>query len=58
VRCWSLETEVGIYARVPLGAEESLEVIVEKDFACLDRNDEESTDTFANPLLATNYQVC
>lgn len=41
--------QVGIYASVPVGSHESLEVIVEKDFACLDGSDEENEDTFANP---------
>lgn len=54
---WRLETEVGIYTRVPIGAGDSLEVIIEKDFACLDRSDEDNKDTFANPLTATNCQV-
>jgi hypothetical protein len=54
---WRLETEVGIYTRVPIGAGDSLDVIVEKDFACLDRSDKDNKDTFANPLAATNCQV-
>ncbi len=54
---WRLETEVGIYTRVPIGAGDSLEVIIEKDFACLDRSDDDNKDTFANPLTATNCQV-
>jgi len=32
-------------------------VIVEKDFACLDRSDEGNKDTFANPLAGPNCQV-
>jgi hypothetical protein len=44
-----VETEtVGIYGEVQGGAG-SLELIVEKDFACLDRQDEENADTFPNP---------
>ena len=54
---WSLETEVGINTQVPIGAGNSLEVIVEKDFACLDSSDEDNKDTFANPLAGTNCQV-
>jgi hypothetical protein len=54
---WSLESEVGVYTQVPIGAGDSLEVIVEKDFACLDRSDEGNKDTFANPLAGTNCQV-
>jgi hypothetical protein len=47
---WSLETEVDVYTQVPVGAGDLLEVIVEKDFACLDRSDEANKDTFAYPL--------
>lgn len=54
---WSLETEVGVYSQVPIGAGNLLEVIVEKDFACLDRSDEGNKDAFANPLASTNCQV-
>jgi hypothetical protein len=54
---WSLEAEVGVYTQVPIGAGASLEVIVEKDFACLDRSDEGNKDTFANPLAGTDCQV-
>lgn len=48
-RIWSAESEVGVYTSVEIGSAGSLEVIVEKDFACLDRSDEENSDTFANP---------
>lgn len=51
VRIWSKESEVGVYTSVDTGAAEPLEVIVEKDFACLDRSDEDNVDTFANPHL-------
>lgn len=52
---WSNESEVGIYASLENGAAGSLEVIVEKDFACLDRGEEDNADTFANPHAG---QVC
>ena len=48
-RTWSEPGEVGIYTAVDIGAEGLLEVILEKDFACLDRSDEDNTDTFVNP---------
>jgi hypothetical protein len=48
-RSWAKESAVGVYATVAIGSEISLEVIVEKDFACLDRSDVENSDTFANP---------
>lgn len=46
---WGMENEVGVYGTLGIGDTDSLEVIVEKDFACLDRSDEENQDTFANP---------
>ena len=45
---WGLENEVGVYGTLDCG-EGSLEISVEKDFACLDRSDEENKDTFTNP---------
>ena len=49
LRLWSNDAEVGIYSSIELGRGSSLEVVIEKDFACLDRSDDENTDTFANP---------
>jgi hypothetical protein len=49
MRFWGRDAEVGIYESLDLGHLGSLEVIIEKDFACLDRSDEENDDTFANP---------
>jgi hypothetical protein len=49
LRHWSNEGEVGIYSSIELGHRGSLEVLIEKDFACLDRSDDDNADTFANP---------
>src|SRR5579862_1386610 len=49
---WGAESEVGVYSTLDLGAAGSLAVIVEKDFACLDRSGEENSDAFANPQTA------
>ena len=49
-RIWGDETEVGVYTTLDMGPTGSLEVVVEKDFACLDRSDEDNSDTFSNPL--------
>jgi uncharacterized protein DUF7009 len=49
---WGVESEVGVYSKLDIGAAGSLEIIVEKDFACLDRSDEENSDAFANPQAA------
>lgn len=46
---WGAGSEVGVYSNFDIGSAGSLEVIVEKDFACLDRRDEQNQDTFANP---------
>jgi len=47
---WSGETQVGIYAALPLTGDTVLDVAIEKDFACLDLSDEENHDTFPHPL--------
>ena len=49
-RIWGAEEEVGVYTTLDMGPAGSLEVVVEKDFACLDRSDEDNSDTFSNPL--------
>jgi hypothetical protein len=48
---WAGTEQVGIYATVDVGAYGTLDVIVEKDFACLDLSDAENEDTFPNPEL-------
>ncbi len=50
-RIWGAQNEVGVYTTLDMGPAGSLEVVVEKDFACLDRSDEDNSDTFANPLV-------
>ena len=52
LRIWSETSQVGIYTSVDIGSDEPLELIVEKDFACLTGSDEENEDTFANPHAA------
>jgi hypothetical protein len=47
---WATSAEVGIEAFLPVGSETRLQVLIEKDFACLDRPDEENVDTFPHPL--------
>jgi hypothetical protein len=49
LRAWSDENQIGVYANLNLGVAGSLEIAVEKDFACLDRSDKDNADTFANP---------
>jgi hypothetical protein len=43
--------QIGIYSAVNLGGREMLDVIVEKDFACLDLSDADNHDTFPNPQI-------
>ena len=53
-RIWEAQNEVGIYTTLDMGPAGSLEVVVEKDFACLDRSNEDNSDTFANPVAGVN----
>ncbi|ADW71200.1 DUF7009 family protein [Granulicella tundricola] len=53
LRSWAEESQVGIYASLAIDHTTTLEVSIEKDFACLDRSDEDNADTFANPLAGT-----
>lgn len=41
---------MGIYATADLGSRGTLELSIEKDFACLDRSDADNLVTFAIPL--------
>jgi hypothetical protein len=48
---WASNTTVGTEARQSLEDGQSLRILVEKDFKCLTpREDEDQSDTFANPL--------
>jgi hypothetical protein len=48
---WAQTEEVGVYASVEVGGHGRLDVVVEKDFACLDRSDADNQDTFPHPQL-------
>jgi hypothetical protein len=52
-RTWADSEAVGIYATVE-GRMCALELILEKDFACLDRSDADNHDTFPNPLIGAS----
>ena len=43
---WGHSNQVGIEARIPLDSEASLHVLIEKDFPCLDRPNEDKSETF------------
>jgi hypothetical protein len=47
---WAASEQVGIAGDVDLGARGQLSILIEKDFACMDRTTEENADTFPNPL--------
>ncbi len=49
-RAWAAGNEVGLYGSLEV-LHGKLELIIEKDFACLDRSDAENQDTFANPHM-------
>jgi hypothetical protein len=51
VKTWAETNEVGIYATLDRGTHGSLEIAVEKDYACLDLSDGDNIDTFPNPNL-------
>jgi hypothetical protein len=46
---WGMTDQIGIAENISLGELGTLAVLIEKDFACLDRSDEDNQDTFANP---------
>jgi hypothetical protein len=51
---WADTDEVGIYAAVDLEKHGRLDIIVEKDFACLDLSDADNKDTFPNPQIGAS----
>jgi hypothetical protein len=50
---WSVTDQVGIAEDISLGGLGLLALLIEKDFACLDRSEEDNADTFANPNAGT-----
>jgi hypothetical protein len=46
---WGVSNQVGIAEDISLGEVGTLALLIEKDFACLDRSDEDNQDTFPNP---------
>jgi hypothetical protein len=49
-RAWAGGEDVGIYGTVAVSSG-SLDIAVEKDWACLDKSDGDNADTFPNPRL-------
>jgi hypothetical protein len=46
---WGTSDQVEIAEEISLGTVGSLGLLIEKDFACLDRSEEGNQDTFPNP---------
>ena len=54
---WINSNQVGIEANLELEDKEQLHVLIEKDFPCLDRENEDKSDTFWD-LASTNPESC
>lgn len=52
-RQWANGDDTGIYARIAVAPDSSLELVVEKDFACLHGSAEENRDAFPNPYMVS-----
>jgi hypothetical protein len=46
---WSATEQVGVYESLDIGHAERLDILLEKDFACIDGTDAQNADTFPNP---------
>ena len=49
VNDWPENNIVGLDAKIPLTATESLYLLIEKDFVCLDDTTEDQSDNYENP---------
>ena len=54
-KTWNDTDQVGIYVFRDLGMGERLELLIEKDFACLDLSDADNEDTFPNCAVETAF---
>lgn len=52
LRGWHSSDEVSLSAEVPLEHGQTLQVLIEKDFRCLNHVAEDQSDAFENPLAA------
>jgi hypothetical protein len=50
---WAAGNEVGMETSLRVGDHRQLQVLIEKDFACLTGTDAQNADTFPNPLAGT-----
>jgi hypothetical protein len=53
VRDWAESSEIGIEAHARTKGDQTLHVLIEKDFACLHGPSEDNVDTFPHPLAET-----
>lgn len=59
VERWAAPGEVSIRGEQPIGAGETLTILVEKDFECLTpREDEDQSDLFPNPAQSAAGSAC
>ena len=49
VHDWPANDVISLDARIPVGENESLYILVEKDFVCLDHTTEDQSDNYPNP---------
>jgi hypothetical protein len=53
---WKTTEQIGFEEEMKLeGSEETLHLLVEKDFTCLDKITEDQSDNYPNPLLKESY---
>jgi hypothetical protein len=52
VKHWANSEQVGIEATQSIDRDDSLRLLIEKDFECLHKDDEHTPDAFPNPRLA------
>jgi hypothetical protein len=50
---WASGDQVGIEVSQPAADRQSLQILIEKDFACLNGTEDQNADTFDNPLAGT-----
>ncbi len=58
VRHWAATEQVGIEAFVPLPGEQQLHLLIEKDFPCKDRPEEDKADTFQELAAKEENPAC
>lgn len=46
---WTTSEEISLRGEVTLDSGDSLKLLVEKDFACLDNTEEDQSDNYPNP---------